>query len=605
MNLKKKTRLIASILALSLMTSGCGHTTRDEAITNVEQLMEEYDFYKEERASESNEEFYGKFYNAYLDTFMDYMSNKQYRDFKDIVKAVPELEKYDYDSIITRLNNMICGNQDRGYGIYTAFNTRFLYEELHQATDLENPMYKDINTIRSLINDDEAFYDALFSRKIEKLEKLMIERLGADEEDVKNLIDLYDAYYSSISSVYYVPNEKEELETKINETMSNIIKAKMASDESFKETFYARMLKWSKYFGLSDVEITENLAGNKVTITLSDLKGTVSFDCDIKYLYSKDLELWELKYIIANNYIEEAYNNRKKENKESVAMELLSFLLSSECSLENTTNAEEVRCELYKDLSAYFDSSDDFADFIIRLFNRREYALNRYFEIFEDRIKENGIEMLDFLRYEGLRGLVKKHEINTYIYDSTDYYKTNEEIAGMLASDAEKYVQNSKTNYQFYIDYDEYFKEIDSILEDNDLGISRIVNDSIEFQWWKKPVTISNSTLTSVMISEPLTLKCMEFNGASVYYYEAPKGFEEGTLSKVFYNINGDLVIKEYPGLEARIEDPETGNSIFITAVGINKQPYIDEEVELKFVNPFPIYTYDCIASEDEKKLLR
>lgn len=602
MNLKKKKQLGSVLLAISLATTGCGAITKDEATSVIEEMLDSSDFYQDEFLNETNEEFYGKFYNLYLNHFIDYMSKKQYKEFKEMVTSVEEIDRYDYDSLVKSMQKILCKEGDKGVGIYAAFNTEFLYEELTQAVDLDDNIYKNINTLMCLINDNESFYKALFSRDIDDLKNVIVNSTGAKEDDVLNLITLFDEYYMHKSAHCFLVGEKEDLENKINEVMKNIILAKYESDVTFARSFYGRMMRRSVYFGYDDINITRNLLGDKVSLSLNDaIKGKVTFDFDIKYLYSKDIELWELKYLVANAYIDEAYVRSNDSTYTRNAMELISFLLSPDCTLENTTNAEELRCELYKDLGNYFDSSDDFADFLIRLFNRNEYALNRYFDIFKERLNEDGIDMLDFLRYESLRNLVKGKEINNYYFENGEYM-SSEELRELPADEASEIASVSRENYYFDVDYDEYFKEIDKILANNDLGISRVINESASFNWWEKPITITDS-LISTLVSEPLELKERDLDGVTLYYYEAPRGFEEGVLSELFYNIDGNLVTKEFPGIDTTMIDPDTKELKFITVVSINKNPNLDD-IDLKFINPYPIYSYDYNATEEEKKLL-
>lgn len=604
MNLKKKKQLGSILIAISLATTGCGTISREEATSAVEKMMDESNFYQSDFVDENNEEYYGKFYNTYLNNFIDYMSKEQYKEFKNMVTDVERIDRFDYISLVNCLQNILCDGQEKGVGIYAAFNTELLYEELNQTSHLDDRNNRHINTLKCLVNDDEAFYKSLFSKDIDDFKKVIVEKTNASDEDVSELIDLFDEYYVLVSS-FHSKKEYEELENKIIETMRNIISAKIESNPNFSYTLYGRMLRSSIYFGPDYIWITKNLVGDKTFLTSKDyFKGDVTFEFDQKYLFSQDIELWELKYLVANSYIEEAYERYRDPNYDSTGMELISILLSEKCTLENASNAEEIRCELYKDLGDYFDSSDDFADFLIRLFNREEYALNRYFEIFKKRISEDGISMLDFLRYESLRNLIKKYEYNSYFFENNNYYTTYDDLRSLPKENAEEIASVFRTNYKFDVDYDKYFSEIDTILANNDLGVSRVINENASFNWWERPITINEATISAVLISEPAELKERELDGVTLYYYEAPRGFEEGTLSEVFYNIDGNLVTREFPGVEAVIEDPDTKEDKFVTVISINKRPYLPDQ-DLKFVNPYPIYSYDYNATEEEKKLLR
>lgn len=609
MKSRNKTKLILTTLLLSLTLSGCGNLSEkdlDDAKNNIENLMEDSNFYNGSSSLGYKKDKYGNFYNKYLDNFITHMSKKQYNILKNIVTNVEELDEYEYEGLVNELNKIMCDEGDLGYGFYAAFNTELLYEEFNDSNRLNNSTYRVVNNIKTLINDDELFYDALFSRKINKIEKLIIEKTGANKEDVENLITLLDAYYLVENSEDYSLENKESIESNIDELMKNIINAKFENDQDFASTFYGRLLKSSNYFGDPFIKIYEHFINGKSTITIRGYDNSyITFDFNSDLLSQKDLELLELKRIVANDYIEEAYKRTEDQEYDAKAMQLISFLPSEKCTLENTKTAEEIRCELYKDLGDYFDSSDDFNDFLIRLFNKKESALNRYFSIFKERIEEDGIDEIDFIRYQALRSLVKKYESNTYTYNYSYSYIETKDLKELPEEYALSYVTNNKSNYQFYVDYDSFFKEMDEILSNNDLGISAFLCEDIEFKWWTKPITITSDWLIADIISLPIELKIIDYNGEKLYYYEAPRGFEEGHLVRTYYNIDGDLVIKKGNGLYAVIKNPETGEDMIVTVVGINRLPNIKEYEDLRYKTDFSLYKRNYNATTDEKKLLR
>ena len=133
-----------SILALSLGTTGWGTNYQENALNEINETLEE-DFYKESRTTEINAEYYGGFYRTYLNTFVDYMSKKQYKQFEDLTTSYDILEECDDEAIANMLDAILFADNSRGKGIYSAFNRELLYEEFQQHTVFYNKTYKQIN----------------------------------------------------------------------------------------------------------------------------------------------------------------------------------------------------------------------------------------------------------------------------------------------------------------------------------------------------------------------------------------------------------------------------------------------------------------------------
>ncbi len=596
MNLKTKKRIMLSILALSLGTTGWGTNYQENALNEINETLEE-DFYKESRTTEINAEYYGGFYRTYLNTFGDYMSKKQYKQFEDLTTSYDILEECDDEAIANMLDAILFADSSRGKGIYSAFNRELLYEEFQQHTVFYNKTYKQINRLKFLINDDDAFYKAMFSGNIEDFIKLLAKSTGCEEIDASTLVAFFDDYYIGLKTGYF-NRPQEEIEKNIDFTIEQITNTKLKEDKVFAKTFYARMfINNKRYF--EQVTLTPSLISKQAHILIEDNED-ISFDFDSKYLNETELELWQLKAIKANDYIKEAYDSYYNDKYDLEGMPLLAILLSSNCTLEDTINEDEIRCEIYADLKNYFNSLDDFNNFVLKLFNRDEDALNRYFEIFKERLQEDDIDITDFMRYEALRKLVKKHEINTIHFDNVDYGSMRDIIPSMPKEEALKYVSFVKENYRFYnVDYDKYFTEIDSILKNNDLGISRIINDEIDIKWGKKPISITGYYNNSTVVSTTVSLKEMNVDGIDMLYFEAPENFEDGYLAEVYYNIEGDPVIKEFNGLSTYLEKTKNEGNTYIIVVSLNNEEEIPEN--LVFVKNYPVINHLDKNESNEK----
>lgn len=602
MKLKNKKKVLLSILTLSLALSStsCGSDYQKNAVEEINELMDE-DFYKEDRALGTNEEFYGTFYRVYLNNFVDYMSKKQYKEFKNIVSDYELLEECDYEKIADRFTSILCEENSRGIGIYAAFNSELLYEELNQVIVLQDEVYERICNIKFLIGDDDAFYKALFSKDIDELIKLICKNTGCEEKLADVLVYYFDQYYEGIKTGTF-SKPKDELAESIDYVIEDITEAKIDTDENFKSIFYGRMFINNKRYE-EQVRIKPNLIKDSATIYIEDDSLSLKFDFDSSYLYSCSLELWQLKVMRANEYINEAYSKYYSDSYDLQGLSLLSLLLSQECNLDNTTNEDDIRCEIYDDLSDYFTSPEDFNNFIIKLFRNDKEALDRYFEIFKKRIQEDGIDAYDFMRYASLRNLVKNKEIVTLYLPNDNTFENREKIKNIPKEEALNYADVTIENYYFDVDYNTYFQEIDEILKNNDLGLTRIINDQVYFNWWYKPLSVSGYSAYSTLVSKPVEIKNMNYNGIDLLYFEAPKGFENGYLAEVFYNIEGNIIIRKFEGLNAVVKNPDTNEDMYIIAVSLNDNREIPKE--LMFVKTYLDYDYTEYLNQDAKKLTR
>lgn len=578
------------MLSIALSTTGCGSRYRDKALDEVNEIMDESFFYQVDYASKSNEEFYGPFYETYLNNFINYMSKSQYEEFINLVHEIEEMDNHDYEAIMAKLDTILCKEDSVGFGLYHAFNAELIYEELFPAWVCNDITFKHVNTLKSIINDDEAFFEALFSKDINKMVDLIAEKTCYEDKDkLKQMIKDFDSYCFNKEN----KETRDEYSAKIQCTMNLIVQSKLESDEEFALTFYGRMLKDSVYFNKNETNIIHPLLFQNPSLTLkSSDKGEVTFEFPDKYFLSSDIQLLELKYIVVNSKIKEAF-----ELQSSDTMDLISFILSNDCTLENASNEEEIRCELYQDLSPYFSSSDDFVDFLLRLFNLTEYSQKRYFEILKARIQENGIDLYDFLRYQCLVSLYNEHELGHYFYkdglDGLDKW----EITQMPAEKAEKYAEFYRENYFLAsVDCQKEFEDIESILANNNLGFELALNQSAKFAWWEKPVTIKDDFLVQVY-SAPVEISTTTKDGITIKYFEAPNGFNQGYLVDVYKSLSGETITKQIHGLDTTIVDPETGEEKKIVVVSINDN--CDVKGSLRFASSIELFRSNYKTQDD------
>lgn len=569
MKLKSKAKALMMMLALSTSTTGCSNY-RDTFQKEVNDIMDESVFYQDSYLDETNEEYYGDFYELYLTTFIKYMSKDQYNIFKNLVNEVPYIDRYDYDEKLLYLDNILCKNCDtKGYGFYHAFNDYLLFEGLTPAYDLRDDTFIHIHTLKSLIEDDDSFFKALFSKKISKIINLICEKTEIDDPElVEQMIIDFDRYI--IAKNNRDLEEQEMYSNNIQNVMNQIVRSKINNDPSFAKTFYAKMLKESNYYGKKELTIIHPLLVGKPYIILdSEEKGFVFFEFETEYFDSDIIELKDLELICIDAKLKEEFE--KKENSE--IMSLLSFILSPNCNLTNKTNFEEVRKVLYRDLSSYFESEVDFNDFLFRFVYLNEYAQEKYIDIFKNKIIEDGIDLMDFERFQAFVNLYREHTYFHYIsllngyVDQKEYSKKRpEELGDDISVIKESFLLSEN------IDYEKEFEEIEEILIRNDLGFEYALNDQIKFSWWNNSIECQYDSLTEVY-SSVVDVQTMVSDRNVQTYFEIPNGFEDGHLVEVFKNIAGDVVVRQIQGSKINITDPVTSEEKSVIVVSL-----IDEE---------------------------
>ncbi len=586
MNKKKKSALMI-MLSLMLASSGCSRTTtnnefRENAYERIEELIDDRDFYQETHAGDTNEEFYAPFYKKYLDNFIKYMNEDQYDNFYYMVYLVDEDERYDFPKIYDFLNGILYGDQEYGHGFYYAFNTRIIFESLFSAYDLRDDTFTHVNTLRDIVNNDEEFFQSIFSQDRDALIDCIVKNTNfSDRSLVEEMLLKFDIYVDNLESSDYLSEQlKNDASERIQEIMNELVASK-CKDPEFADTFYGRMLKQSRYYGSDEIELTRYLIEDTFELVEKNNKGSLSLTLPNNCYYSNHT-LNSIKYEkIISNISEEI------EESKSDTLTLFSFLVNEDVIEKlNSTNAESIRATIYEDLSNYFDDELDFNDFYLRLDNRTQSSLERYFKIFESRIKEDGITLLDYARYYSLVELNKRHTYNHYEFYDRDDYITYDELRKLKPEEYEGIVDNYyPENYFLYnFNYQNEFDKIQYLLSNNDLGFNVLYSSPNEITW---PSTGFNldSFNDSQVLSKEIQPTETEIDGNKLIYYECPEGYENAEAVEVFLNIDNELTTREVKGFITEIVDPESSSTKSVYLVGINNN--IDEFPSVCFLSNY------------------
>lgn len=599
MNIKKKKSALIMMLSTLLATTGCSDINtnvdyKNNAYEKIEEFMDSSVFYQDTHAGDTNEEFYSPFYDQYLNSFINYMNEDQYNTFMEMVKDVDESERYEFPVIYSSLTSIMGEENDFGHGFYYAFNTRIIYESLFPAYTFNDDTFTHVNTLRDIVNNDESFYKSLFSRDINKLIDCIMENTNFEDRAlVEEMFLKFDLYVDKLEGNTYMDQKiKEEAASRIQEIMNKLVASKCASNQEYAKTFYGRMLKSSRYYGNNELSLTRYLIEDTFDLTKEKNNTYLSITLPNEYYFSHKIldDVMEEKLI---NVIEKEITDGEHD-----MLSLLSLLIKEDTldSIRDTPPSD-IRKYIYDDLHQFFQDENEFNEFCLRLNNGAASSLNEYFKIFKSRIKEEGITMLDFMRYYSLVELNKSHTYNHYEFYDDAAHMTYDELQELKPEEYEDIAYNYPENYFLgSISYSEEFASIEDILSQNDLGFYNIYSSSKTINWYTGSIDFDN--LDDILVlSELVEPQSIAYDGNNFIFYECPSGYENGKVVDSFLNIDNELTIREQPGFSTTMINPTTGDEMSIYLVGMNVE--IENYSPLRFITEYS----NVLNKEDTKKL--
>ncbi len=591
------------LMALSLAASGCGkgNDYKTNGYEKIQEIMDNSEFYKSESLFGTYEETYAPFYQNYIRLFAKYMTEEQYNYFLMVVKGMNREEPYDFVNTYNYLDKIFdITSIKEGRCFFRCFNSRLMSEnyDLFGINELRG-ITPHIATIRSVVNNDDAFFKSVFSGDINKVIDCICKNTGYDNRElVEELMLKMDLYYDIAESQEYMDIElRKNYEARISEIIGFIIEAKCANYEEFNNSLYGRLLKESAYLNKDsyNYNIIPSISEDTFYITVYGEENYRIYQVDRQYLY-EDISLEEIREIQATKIIDQAMHP-SEDNWSSVedTMKLLMSLIDADIfNTQELPDSNAIRLAMYENLSAYFASPDEFNTFIIKLFDSRQTTFAQYFNLLAKRIEEDGISYNDFIRYLCLVNYNKDRTF-TRIYFSGSYeemqanYVPDEEIRAMKRSEWEPIAYTIQDNYIFgeLVPYLDYFAEVEKVLADNDLGYELIFNPDCQYTWENGEANVTNLENSSVL-SSYINPKTMEYNGSNVVYYEVPECYEDADAVETFYNIADELITRDVKGFKTNIEDPETGEEklVFISRLTDS----LEEPEPIRFILDYPTF---------------
>lgn len=586
MKLKRKKSAMLIMLSLILSTTSCkqNNSYKDDHYNTIEEIMDNNPFYQEYDLSKTYKQKYLPFYYSYLNKFADYLDKEQYATFLKIISEMDEneIDDHNYNKTFSYLNEIMNFEKDQyGRGIYHAFNNQIIKENIDYFYDygLNTEIYKEINTLRSIVNNDQTFFSSLFSKDINKFIECVQKNTGMENKDLIGTLIINMDLYSDIESSKEIMDIelRESYGRQISNIMGILVKSKLETDPKFADTLYGKILKNSKYIKEDYIsEAFQELLENETNFHFFSENYDIDYDFSLssEYLYSH-ISFSELKELKVTKIIDQA---DKEDNSDySDTMTFMIHLIDPEILIYTKNSASTIRKIMYEDLKKHFKNIEDFDEYFL-IFDcyPLDYPLETikiwdiYFNILNLRIKEGGITIDDFSRYTSLVNCINDHRFTSYDWNLDVKYPPIEEIKSLPKEEAEEIVGALHHDRLFRLD--SKLTMIENTLKSNNLGYEMVYNPNCKFEYNYRIVIVNDDS--NCVISKSVEPKNGKYNGMDIIYYEIPEYFEEGRAITTFKNIEDKFTIKEVEGFKETFFDEMSQREVtgFIVKINTNQK---------------------------------
>lgn len=575
-NINRKTAL-SLILAASLSLTSCAKTESNQKRyeENIRDLIESYEEYNYEGNNYYKKETLDAFFKNYIKNYGKFLNEEQYSTIISLMQInYSGSDPFPYETTQALLNEIVSSDKNQfGRGLGRAFNLRLIYENIFPSWILDDEVYEEFNTLRSVVNNDDEFYSCLFSSDREGLIECIQNNTGMKEEKIRELILLFDSYSDIRKSEEYGDIELKDTYTKsIKELMSELVKSKLKTDEKFANTLLGQLLSKSEYNGDYKYGVTNYLFNDIASI--NGFKDTNMYCFSIpSYNLRLNKTISEIKSEAVCDIIKNGDN--EDNSYEYDAMKLMIHLIDPNTLTKSNLTKEEIHRILYDNLKDEFKTIEDFDDFFLLIANGSSMIYYDYFILFEKRLKMDGITYEDFVRFTSLANFMHENEDITIDWNWDMEYPPYDEIKRMKEEEYNDVVRSFSSNWLFDgMDYKMCMGMSYDLIKDNDLGYEQLYSPNCEYAYESGKVYVSSPS--SLVVSGEVKPKEGFFFGNNVIYYEVPENYETGRAVECFYNIERKLTVIDVPGIFKTVYDPEKGHDITIFILDVNGK--LDED---------------------------
>lgn len=620
MKVKSRKRIMMMFMSLMLATTGCANKSKnsgvyrddyqEESYDVVSYLLENNNFYKDEYRTVKDS--YVALYWDYLDKFIKHMSKEQYDIFIELVDNMNGDERNEYPETLNYLNTILNVKDDSyGRGFFKVFNYCILEEHLDVRGNFGGELSNPLKNLVAIVDNDEELFSSIFSGNIESVIDTIMENTGFDDREVlKELILKMDAYTDIlvtdeilVSNEYMAEKIKDSYEMRIKEIIGMIISSKCEKYPDFSDSLYMTLLRGSWYYGRDKYSILPGITTDTFTVDVKDPDEVYSLpNLNKAFLYGSN-SMEDLKCVGVNNILARSFHlEDEDDNAVSDMMQLLMCLLDSNITFSDIDKAEDFRKLIFDNLSKYFGTQEEFNTFVLELYSSKPTVLDQYFNILIQSIKDNGITYDDYLRFNALVNYNNQRKYMNVSFNDSDNYIDRDDLANMKEEEYRDIASSSEDNYFLgSVDYQKYFKEIDKLLAENNLGFEFLYDKDLKTEWIYGTREIVGDNDASV-ISFEVVPEMMEYSGTNIIFYEYPEYYEDGVAVEVFNNINNEMTAREIEGFKGKIIDPMTGitRTIFVVNMDSSKEGYAN----IRFMVDYEAFTKSHEDTKNVKQVL-
>ncbi len=577
--------LLSSMLAFN----GCGKNQEK----NVDQKDRFCQQYFNTDINQLEDDFFS--FN-YLKHFASFMKEEQIESFLKIDKTA------DDKTFIGDLNELMKGDTNEGRGIYNAFNTRLFFENIGPYYSYREEYYTVINTLRTIVANDEAFYQSLFSQDIELFIDCIVENTGIrDRALVSELVMKMDIYSDLLSSEEYQDEViKKEYIARINEIVSLLFEAKCRKDDEIKRSLFAKVMRESNCMRELNYTLYQELIGNEFVFEHIGITMENSYEMKFsnEYLYNTKCTIEQMESIRVKELIKEALTRENKNSEEAffLMLHLMDFSTFSEMEFLDASCIKE---EMFKELKSYFASESEFDFFYLCLANRTRSVEDTYFQILEGVILRDGITYEDYIRYLSLSNFLEEHVRTHYDWATYELVMPYDEFLSISKEEARKQVYTTYSSSLFnYYTYPFLLENIEDALSQNDLGYEKIYNQEYKISCDFEGFSIQNNSIS--VLSSLVEPREGKYQGMSIIYYEIPENYEEGSAVEYYKNIEDKWTVCPVEGFKDTFYDERRGEVVTGFIISMNETLTEENKKTIRFMEYYKYY-----EEKKESKVLK
>lgn len=505
MNKKRIIRSLITIFTLATISSFKSNSPKlEENFANELACLDERLETNLDILSEETYESFTNFYTFVYDVFGENLTKAQKQEIKNIMEN--DLRDDSLKSCLNRCLDLLFEGQNNA--LVKQCKKSILHSAFSSIDFSKKNNSNDFELLMILCDGDKRIIPILATQNTDKLLEFVSNKIGPKSDEIIKELFLALESENYIEESFRSPDfllidNKEHIQNLFKE----LIYLKSDNSEEFSNTVMADILKNAS-------RISYDILRDNCSVYMKEEDIAISFTLPYDVLLTTDRGYFYSE--LAESTLKTEYNEQRD------GMQLLSFIVDQDTLLScvGLDNFEIMKKGFYKSLDSYFESQEDFDQFLILLCAKSENAMVYYMAILKDQLMqeytiENNAYYKHFLTL--CEENTEDEEIGNVIFKSHNVKDDLKEL--------QRYFLSDENPYKFATDpYEDGWNYHEGIL---------IMNPNTK--------VISNEFMPNVV----------EYNGGRIASYQIPAEYKDATPIRLFRNDLG-------------IYSPRTINGIWI-----------------------------------------